>query len=169
MKLNKSIALLVLMAVAAPVFAQGKIAVLDPRAAMLSTQVAQERIKKMQAEPQIVAALKEMETLQKDYKAMVETFQKDQATMKKDKKEAEIKKIQKKQQEIETLGRKLQATDQQLQQMVAQELGEKMKAVVKDIIKNDGIGLLLNRESVIHMEAGYDITAKVTEKLNQAK
>jgi outer membrane protein len=155
--------------VSAPVFAQGKIVVLDPRAAMLNTKVAQERIKKMQAEPKIVEALKEMEGLQKGYKDMVTAFQKDQATMKQDKKEAEIKKIQAKQQEIETLGRQLQGADQQLQQMVAQELGEKMKEVVKDIIKNDGIGLLLNREAVIHMEPSYDITAKVTEKLNQAK
>jgi outer membrane protein len=39
---------------------------------------------------------------------------------------------------------------------------------LREIIAAEGIGLLLQRASVIHADAGYSITAKVTDKLNQA-
>ena len=44
----------------------------------------------------------------------------------------------------------------------------KVQEVLRDIIASEGIGLLLQRASVIHADAGYSITAKVTDKLNQA-
>ena len=49
------------------------------------------------------------------------------------------------------------------------ELGAKAKAVISDVIKADGIGLLLDSQTAIHADAGYDITAKVTQRLNENK
>ena len=48
-----------------------------------------------------------------------------------------------------------------------QEMAPRVQTVLKEIIAQDGIGLLLQRQSVIHADAGYSITAKVTDKLNQ--
>lgn len=169
MNFNKTIALAVLMAVAAPVWAQGKIAVLDSRAAIMGTKEAQERIKKIQANPEFAANVKELEKLRKEHDDILKQVQKDQATMSKDKQQAEIKKISDKRADMEHVARKLQAAEQQLTQELYQEFAPKMQEVVGDIIKTDGIGLLLNREAVIHAEQSYNITAKVTEKLNQAK
>ena len=42
-----------------------------------------------------------------------------------------------------------------------------MQEVLRDLITTEGIGLLLQQSSVIHADAGYSITAKVTDKLNQ--
>jgi len=42
-----------------------------------------------------------------------------------------------------------------------------VQEVLRDIITQDEIGLLLQRNAIIHAEAGYSITAKVTDKLNQ--
>jgi outer membrane protein len=47
-------------------------------------------------------------------------------------------------------------------------MAPKVQEVLREIIAAEGIGLLLQRASVIHADAGYSITAKVTDKLNQA-
>ena len=46
-------------------------------------------------------------------------------------------------------------------------MGPKVQEVLRDLIKSEDIGLLLQRGAVIHADAGYSITAKVTDKLNQ--
>jgi outer membrane protein len=47
-------------------------------------------------------------------------------------------------------------------------LSPRVQEVLRELIATEGIGLLLQRSSVIHADAGYSITAKVTDKLNQA-
>ena len=46
-------------------------------------------------------------------------------------------------------------------------MGPKVQEVLREIIDAEGIGLLLQRGAVIHADASYSITAKVTDKLNQ--
>ena len=46
-------------------------------------------------------------------------------------------------------------------------MSPKVQEVLRELIATEGIGLLLQRASVIHADAGYSITAKVTDKLNQ--
>ena len=62
---------------------------------------------------------------------------------------------------------KLQQAEQQAGQGLLQELSPKVQQVLRDLIKAEGIGLLLQQQAVIHADAGYSITAKVTDKLNQ--
>lgn len=173
MKMNKSVVLSAVMAatmlVSGPIFAQGKIAVLDARGAILATKEAQARIKKIQSNPEFAANVKELEKLRKEHDDIVKKVQKDSATMGKDQQQAEIKKITDKRADMEHVARKLQMAEQQLTQELYQEFAPKMQKAVDEIIKADGIGLLLNREAVVHAEQGYNITAKVTEKLNAAK
>ena len=38
---------------------------------------------------------------------------------------------------------------------------------VREIIETDQIGLLLQQQAVIHADLGYNITAKVSDKMNQ--
>jgi outer membrane protein len=171
--MNKTVVLSALMAaaifVSGPLFAQGKIAVLDARGAIMATKDAQARIKKIQANPEFAANVKELEKLRKEHDEILKKVQKDSATLSKDQQQAEIKKISDKRADMEHVARKLQAAEQQLTQDLYQEFAPKMQQVVADIIKADGIGLLLNREAVVHAEQSYNITAKVTEKLDQAK
>jgi outer membrane protein len=39
--------------------------------------------------------------------------------------------------------------------------------VLREIIETDQIGLLLQQQAVIHADLGYNITAKVSDKMNQ--
>lgn len=154
-----------------PLFAQaeGKIAVLDAQQAILNTDEAQKKLKEFREQPSIAENVKEIEKLQKEFKAAVEDFQKNSAVMSAAQKEEERKKITEKQSDIEHVARKLKASEQEMGQMLLQEFSPKLNEAVSAIIKSEGIGLLLNRQAVMHLDSSFSITAKVTDKLNQAK
>ena len=77
------------------------------------------------------------------------------------------KRIASKQADLEHVGRKLQQAQQVLGQELLQEMTPKVQAVLRELIASEGIGLLIQRNAVIHADNGFSITAKVTDKLNQ--
>ena len=76
-------------------------------------------------------------------------------------------KLASKQSDLEHVTKKLQTAEQNAGQLLLQEMSPKVQEVLRELIQTEGIGLLLQRASVIHADAGYSITAKVTDKLNQ--
>ena len=76
-------------------------------------------------------------------------------------------KLANKQADLDHVTGKLQQAEQTAGQALLQEMAPKVQEVLRDIIAAEGIGLLLNNTAVIHADAGYSITAKVTDKLNQ--
>jgi outer membrane protein len=163
-QLAVAMALVALPLVAA---AQGKIAVVDLEAAILQTDFAQQRLSQFEESEDFSADKKEFEALRKELDELVQNFQRDQAAMSEDQKVAARQKLASKQSDIEYVAKKLQAMQQQNAQRVFQELAPKAREVLRDIIATDGIGLLLQQQTVIHADLGYSITAKVTDKLNQ--
>lgn len=149
--------------------AQGKIAVLDIQSAILNTDVAQERLKALRNEPDFKDNRKELESLKKEHDKMVEKLKKDLAVLSAEQKQAKSQRISEKRADIEHVARKLQAAEQQLVQEVVQELAPKMQEVVGELIKNEQIGLLLDRKATLHVDNAFNITAKVTDKLNKAR
>jgi outer membrane protein len=77
------------------------------------------------------------------------------------------KKLASKQADLEHVTGKLQKAEQSAGQALLQEMAPKVQEVLRELISTEGIGLLLQRSSVIHADAGYSLTAKVTDKLNQ--
>ena len=169
LKLRQSALILIALLLPSLAMAQGKIAVLDVQAAILNTDTAQKQFKDLRAQPAYDANLKELEKLKKEYEDLVKQVQKDLAVMSAEQKEAQRKKIEDKRGDIEHIARKLQASEQELAQQVMQQMGQKMQGVVTDLIKSEGIGLLLDRKAVMHADLSYNITAKVTEQLNKSK
>ena len=76
-------------------------------------------------------------------------------------------KLANKQSDLEHVTGKLQQAEQAAGQGLLQEMSPKVQEILRELITTEGIGLLLQRSSVIHADAGYSITAKVTDKLNQ--
>lgn len=163
-QLAVAMALVTLPLVAA---AQGKIAVVDLEAAILQTDFAQQRLSQFEEGEDFASDKTEFEGLRKELDELVQNFQRDQAAMSEDQKVAARQKLASKQSDIEYVAKKLQAMQQQNAQRVFQELAPKAREVLRDIIATDGIGLLLQQQTVIHADLGYSITAKVTDKLNQ--
>ena len=167
--MKKMIQLMVLvLSICAPLMAsaQGKIAVLDVQTAILQTELAKKEFKTLQARPDFAANIKQLETLQKDYTANVEKLKKDSAVMSDAQKQTEAQKLQSSLTDIQHVRKKLETAQQELAKKLMQALSPKLKQVIPEIIKSEGIGMLLDRKAVMHADESYDVTAKVTAKLN---
>ena len=171
-KSTKIIALLFAFLASAVVSAQpatqGKIAVLDPEAAILSTDDAQKRLKAVASQPDFDKDKKEYERLAKEGQDMQKQLQKDSAIMSPAQKEEAAKKLEGKANDIEYLRRKLAGKQQEAMQGIMEEMQAKYTKAVTDLIKSENIGLLVNKRAVMHADNSYDITSKVTEALNKA-
>lgn len=149
-------------------WAQGKIAVVDLQEAILQTDLAQKRLQEIRDQDDFKADKAEFERLKKELDELVKKFQKDAAVMSQEQQAAARQKLASKQADLEHVVGKVQQTEQVAAQALLQEMGPKVQEVLREIITADGIGLLLQRGAVIHAESSYSITAKVTDKLNQA-
>jgi outer membrane protein len=146
---------------------EGKIAVVDVQGAILQTDVAQKRLGEVRDQAEYKKNKAEYDRLKSEGEALVKKAQKDAAVMSEDQKKATQKKLSSMQEELDHVTSKLQQAEQTAGQALLQDMAPKVQDVLRDIIKEDGIALLLQRNAVIHAEEGYSITAKVTDKLNQ--
>ena len=160
----------VLFALALPTlgWAQGKIAVVDLQEAILQTDQAQKRLSQVREQDDYKSDKAEFDKLKKEFDGLVKDFQKDAAVLSQEQQLAARKKLASKQADLEHVTGKLQQAEQGAGQALLQEMAPKVQEVLREIIAAEGIGLLLQRSSVIHADAGYSVTAKVTDKLNQS-
>jgi outer membrane protein len=108
-----------------------------------------------------------LDQLQQEREALIKEVQNDLAVMSAEQQQAARKRLANKNADLEHVLRKLQQAEQQLGQELLQEMTPKVQAVLRDLIASEGIGLLIQRNAVIHADNGFSITAKVTDKLNQ--
>jgi outer membrane protein len=158
------LALAVLPSLAA---AQGRIAVVNLEEAILQTDEAQKRLSALREAADYKADKAEFDRLQEERDDLIKDVQKDIAVMSAEQQQAARKRIASKNADLEHVFRKLQQSEQQLGQELLQEMTPKVQAVLRDLIQSEGIGLLIQRNVVIHADNGYSITSKVTDKLNQ--
>ncbi|WP_238946708.1 OmpH family outer membrane protein [Seongchinamella unica] len=151
----------------AAAMAQGKIAVVNLQEAILQTDLAQKRLNEVRNQEDYKADKAEFDKLKKEFDDLVQKFQKDAAVMSQEQQVAARQKLASKQSDLEHVTGKLQQAEQGAGQMLLQEMSPRVQEVLRELIATEGIGLLLQRASVIHADAGYSITAKVTDKLNQ--
>jgi outer membrane protein len=155
--------------VPAEAMAQGKVAVVSLQQAILNTDAAQKQLNTLRNSAEYKKSRAELEGLQKTGKEMVEKLKKDGPTMSKEQQAELTRKIENTRSDLEHVGRKLQEQEKELAQRLFFEMGGKAREVVNDLIKSENIGLLLDSQAALHADASYNITAKVTEKLNQRK
>lgn len=150
---------------ASQAFAAGKIVVVDRQKAILETVVAKNKLRELRESADFVANLKERDAAIEKVKELYAKAQKEGPTMSKAEQTDLSLKIREKEADVKHAATKLQSAEQQLAREVLLEVNEKMMAVINDIIKEEGIGMLLET-GVLYADADYSITAKVTEKLN---
>jgi outer membrane protein len=147
--------------------AQGKVAVVDLQEAILQSDEAQQRLNDVRNQEDYKADKDEFDNLQSELEELVKEFQKDAAVMSQEQQLAARKRLANKQADLEHVTGKLQQAEQAAGQALLQEMSPMVQEVLRELIATEGIGLLLQRASVIHADPGYSITAKVTDKLNQ--
>jgi len=150
-------------------WAADKIAVVDLQEAILQTDQAQKRLTDVRNQKDYKADKAEFDRLKKEFDDLVKKFQKDAAVMSPEQQTAARQKLSSKQADLEHVTGKLQQAEQAAGQTLLQELAPRVQEVLRELISSEGIGLLLQRGAVIHADANYSITNKVTDKLNQMK
>lgn len=148
-------------------WAEGKIAVFDLQAAILQTDAAQTRLQELRGEDDYKKNKAEFDRIKTEGEALVKSYQKDSAIMSEEQKVTAEQKINSMQEDLEHVAGKLQQAEQAAAQAMFQEMGPKVQEVLREIIEKEGIGLLIQRQAVIHAEPSYSLTVKVTDKLNQ--
>lgn len=147
--------------------AQGKIAVVNLQEAILQTDQAQKRLANVRNQEDYLADKAEFDKLKQEFEDLAKKFQKDAAVMSQEQQLAARKKLANKQADLEHVTGKLQQAEQAAGQALLQEMSPRVQQVLRELITTEGVGLLLQQQAVIHADAGYSITAKVTDKLNQ--
>jgi len=147
--------------------AQGKIAVVNLQEAILQTDLAQKRLEEVYNQEDFKANKAEFDKLKKELDTLVDKFKKDAAVMSDEQQTAMRQKLSNKQSDIEHVAGKLKQADQMAGQALLKEMSPKVEQALRELIASEGIGLLLRQEAIIHADPGYNITAKVTDKLNQ--
>ena len=148
-------------------FAQGKISVVNLQEAMLKTDLAQTRLSEIRQGEDYSADKAEFDRLKSEIDELIASFQKDAAIMSAEQQASARQRVANKNADLEHVAGKLQQAEQIAGQGLLKEMSPMVQKVLSELIKTEGIGLMLQQTAVIHSDPGYSITAKVTDKLNQ--
>lgn len=166
---QKLFAVMALSLVSAVSWAQGKVVVLDPTAAVMGTANAKAKFDKLQKSAEFAAAKTKLDGLAAEIKALQAEYQKNKSVWSTEQIAEKEKKLQSLGQDYQFQGKKLQSEQQALMQQIMQELGPKMEAAVKQLVESDNIAMIVDAKSVMMAKPENDLTPKVTELLNKAK
>ncbi len=149
--------------------ANDKVVVFDAQRAILSTDVAQERFKLLESKSDFLSLKTKFESLKADLQALQKEAEIKGLSWSESDKAEHRKKMEYLNADLQLSVKKLQAEQQAVAQAVMQELGTKASTALNEIITAEGIGLVLDAQAARYANPAFDITAKVTEKINKAK
>ena len=157
-----------LLLFAASASAEMKVVVLNVQRAIGDTEEAKVLLKKL--EDDLSGEQNTIKQLNTDITAMQEKLRKDGDVMSDAEKVKSQKALEDKQIDYQFRVNKLQKTVQDRQQEILGQMEPKFSAVLKDLIATEKYDLILPRQgAVLYVDSKLDITAKVTELLNQKK
>jgi outer membrane protein len=149
--------------------AQGRVAVLNLEEAIFNTEEAKTQFNALRQTPEYLGNKKDAEGLKKTYEDLAQQFNKNREVMSAEQEAEQARKIKDVGTDLEFVVKKLQQAERDVAQRVMREMMPRANTVVMDLVKSEGIGLLLNAQAALYADAGYNLNAKVTEKLNQTK
>lgn len=168
--LRKTFIGLFLVVFSTAVFAEtAKVAVVDIQRALLNTERAQMRLKEMETNKNYVDARNDMRRIEESVRTMQAEMQKEGATWSAEKKQEQMNQLQYKQADWELAKKKVMAENQLVQKKIAEDMDSLVEEVLIQIVEDENIGLLLDSRAVIHATVDFDITDKVTQKINAIK
>jgi outer membrane protein len=152
-------------------FAEGKIAVVNFELAVFNTDLVKAKVQSLQNDPVYKKNMLDVQAIQNDAKKLVDKYKKESLTMSETQKQQIEADMKSKQSDMEHITRKLKDAEAAALQATMYQMQAQAISVAKEIIAAEGIGLLLNAsaqsQNVIHADTSYDITPKVTDKLNK--
>lgn len=156
---------LVMTLISSSVLAEMKIAFVDVQRAILSS----EQAKKLQV--QIGEEFKDEEAeirqVSSDAAALIQRLQKDSEVMSDSEKIKLQKQIEEKENDFSYLRQKLQNKIQTRQTELFAGTEVRLQKAIEDLVMSDDYDVILPRNAALYVGDLYDITRKVTEKLNE--
>ena len=157
------------MVLSGAVMAGDKVAIFDLQGAILNTEVAKQRVKELQSNAEFASMQAKFESLKVDLQGLAKEAETNGMTWSQEQQVEHRKKMEYKRADLELAAKKLQAEQNAAVKRIMQELAPKAKTALNQMITAEGIGLVLDSKVAYYADASFDITAKVTDKLNKAK
>lgn len=167
--LKKGLLIAAAMAFTSVAMAADKVVVFNAQGAIMASDVAQQRVKELQASVEFSSMQAKFESLKSDLQNLDKEGKTNGMTWSQEQIAAHNKKIEYKQADLQLAAKKLQAEQSAAIQSIMQEIAPKAQEILKQLITAEGIGLVLDNKAALFATAEYDITAKVTDQLNKAK
>ncbi len=169
MTFRNLVAVVTLILAAPMAFAAGatKVAVLDLQSVVMMTDAGKSGMAELEKQSEYTTLTDKLENLETEYKGLDEELKGKGLTWGEEKKKSH-------QQKMTELAKERQATLMTLnrarESVFIQMLGAMEPAIgvaLEEVMKNEGIELILDSKSVIHKMATADVTPMVVEKLNK--
>lgn len=150
--------------VSLPAVAEVKIAVVDVQRAILNSEQAKAYMAQIQQE--FKKEEEEIRTLQADATVLLERLQKDGDVISETEKLKLQKQIEDKNNDFVYLRKKLQRQIDDRQQELFAGVDQKVQKAIEELVKSEDYDLIVPRQAALYVSELYDITRKVTERLN---
>lgn len=156
-----------LMVLCVGAFAETGIGVVDVARAIFSTEVAKQRQQEMQQATEFSSQQAKYDSLGADMKALQKEIEGKAMTLSQEQAAEYKKKMEYLRADLELVSRKIQAEIKETQNRILQELQPKALEAVKELVAEEKISLLLQREAVISATPEMDLTAKLIDRMNK--
>ncbi len=153
------------LALTTPVaLAEVKIAVVDVQTAILQSEEAKRLMAQIQTE--FKTKEDEIRAIQSEAAGMLERAQKDAEVMTESEKRKLQQQIESKNNDFVYLRQKLQREIEERQQELFAGIDAKVQKAIEDLVLEEDYDLILPRQAALYVGDLYNITRKVTERLN---
>ena len=169
---NLKVLCLILVAAMAASFsvasvAEDKIAVVDIAQAIFSSNAAQASIKQALTSADFVALKAKFEGSVADFQALAKEAETKRLTWSQEQAQSHQKKMEYVKADADLARQKIQAEQKQLEQRIMQELGPVAQEALQEVVKEEGITILLRADAVLVAGQESNVTAKVADRLNK--
>ncbi|NIB39845.1 OmpH family outer membrane protein [Pseudomaricurvus alkylphenolicus] len=160
---------LVAMVFSVAASAQGKVVIVNLQAAIIQTEAAKKSLQALDADADFAAMKAKFESLRADLVNLDKDAKTNGMTWSVEQKADHRKKVEYKSADLKLAAEKLKAERNAVVKRIMQEQGRKAQEVLNELVTSEDIGLVLDASVAHFANASYDITGKVTDKLNKAK
>ncbi len=164
-KLGSAAVIGVSLALAPNVAAQLKVAVVDAETAIGQTEEAKQFLEVVQRE--LAADRETLETLQSEMQALQQRVTDEGDVMSETERRGIAKEIEDKRLDLEFNAQKYENEIQARQTEFLTSMSPKFRAVLNDLIEIERYDFVLPARTIVFASPRHDITAKITEKLNE--
>ena len=144
----------------------GKIAVVDARIAIFSSNAAQSALKAFEESADFMSLKAKYESSSADFQAMAKEAETKRLTWSPEELAEHQKKMSYVKADAELAIQKITSEQKQLEQRVLQDLAPLVEQALQEIVKEEGISVLLRAESVLLASPDTSITEKVAARID---